>query len=137
MILVILYRDSPNGDPKFMKPPYSMYYLPHTGYCISNMIYHMGGSINRGPQNRPKYTMIAIIGTTKMGPRVLGYQAPKFWKPPFGSSQIRSPPGLEPPVFRPNQVPTVRREVFRGSSSKGALQNTSSQPRAFQSLKEQ
>ena len=32
----------------------------------------MGVSINRGPPNRPKYTMILTIGTTKIGPLVLG-----------------------------------------------------------------
>ena len=32
----------------------------------------MGASINRGPQNRPKYIMVLIIGTTKTGPQILG-----------------------------------------------------------------
>ena len=31
----------------------------------------MGASINRGPQNRPKYIMVLIIGTTKLGPLIL------------------------------------------------------------------
>ena len=33
---------------------------------------YMGGSINRGPQNKPQCTVIFIIGTTKMGPLVSG-----------------------------------------------------------------
>ena len=33
---------------------------------------HMGASINRGPQNKPKYIMVFIIGTTKMGPLICG-----------------------------------------------------------------
>ena len=32
----------------------------------------MGASINRGPQNKPKYIMVLIIGTTKMGPLIFG-----------------------------------------------------------------
>ena len=32
----------------------------------------MGGSINRGPQNRPKYIMVPIIETTKKGPLIFG-----------------------------------------------------------------
>ena len=32
----------------------------------------MGASINRGPQNRPKYIMVLIIGATKMGPLICG-----------------------------------------------------------------
>ena len=43
-----------------------------------NMVYVMWGcSINRGPQNRPMYTMILITGTTKHG-------APSFRKQPYG-----------------------------------------------------
>ena len=39
---------------------------------------HMGASINRGPQNRPKYIMVLIIGTTKtaiylIGKTIVGY----------------------------------------------------------------
>ena len=37
-------------------------------------IYYMGASINRGPQNRPKYIMVLIIGATKMGPLIFGKQ---------------------------------------------------------------
>ena len=32
----------------------------------------MGASTNRGPKNRPKYIMVLIIGTTKMGPLIFG-----------------------------------------------------------------
>ena len=32
----------------------------------------MGASINRGPKNRPKYIMVLIIGTAKMGPLICG-----------------------------------------------------------------
>ena len=31
-----------------------------------------GASINRGPQNRPKYIMVLTIGATKMGPLIFG-----------------------------------------------------------------
>ena len=34
----------------------------------------MGASINRGPQNRPKYSMVLIIGATKMGPLIFDKQ---------------------------------------------------------------
>ena len=43
----------------------------------------MGASINRGPQNRPKYIMVLIIGTTKMGPLICG------------NSHIRKPENLK------------------------------------------
>ena len=48
----------------------------------------MGASINRGPQNRPKYIMVLVIGTTKMGPLICG------------NSQIGAlcePTGISPP----------------------------------------
>ena len=32
----------------------------------------MGASINRGPQNRPKYLMVLMGRTTKMGPLICG-----------------------------------------------------------------
>ena len=32
----------------------------------------LGASINRGPQNKSKYIMVLIIGTTKMGPLICG-----------------------------------------------------------------
>ena len=40
--------------------------------CTCPQASHMGASINRGPQNRPKCTMILPIGTTKMGPPIFG-----------------------------------------------------------------
>ena len=41
---------------------------PHLRHCNC----HLGASINRGPQDRPKYIMVRIIGATKMGPLILG-----------------------------------------------------------------
>ena len=40
--------------------------------CRVGRTVHMGASINKGPQNRPKYIMVLIIGTTKMGPLICG-----------------------------------------------------------------
>ena len=39
---------------------------------LRGSIPYMGASINTGPQNRPKYIMILIIGTTTMGPLICG-----------------------------------------------------------------
>ena len=46
--------------------------IPVEGVLIMALVVHMGASINRGPQNRPKYIMVLTIGTTKMGPLICG-----------------------------------------------------------------
>ena len=38
---------------------------------VTMVLLYMGASINRGPQNRPKYIMALMKGTTKMGPLIL------------------------------------------------------------------
>ena len=56
----------------------------------------MGGSIKTGPQNRPKYTVILTIGTTKMGPLVLGHShmsAPTSTKS-AASSELQAARGI-------------------------------------------
>ena len=39
---------------------------------VGPLFLEMGASINRGPQNKPKYIMVLIIGITKEGPLIFG-----------------------------------------------------------------
>ena len=53
--------------------------LKSFGKTFRAMWYYKGASINRGPQNSPKYTMILVIGTTKMGPLISGNIHNRKW----------------------------------------------------------
>ena len=45
----------------------------HVGLKIEVCPVHdLGASINSGPQNRPKYMMVLIIGATRMGSLIFG-----------------------------------------------------------------
>ena len=58
----------------------------------------MGASINRGPQNKPKYTMLLIIGTTKMGPLIFGnpHMSPDIQHVLVPANFVPAEPSTEP-----------------------------------------
>ena len=92
-----------NGAPKFWNP--TIYQRPP---IMDYSGYHMGASINRGPQNRPKYIMVLIIGTTKMGPLIFGSKSRSGpWPAAQGGVSVTRPPSgswSPRPALRPTRT---------------------------------